>query len=40
MPTKYEAFAALRVPGDPVILYNTWDVGSAESATGLTLIGR
>ena len=26
---KYETFAALHVPGDPVILYNIWDVGSA-----------
>jgi 2-methylisocitrate lyase-like PEP mutase family enzyme len=29
MPTKFETFAALHVPGDPVILYNIWDVGSA-----------
>lgn len=29
MTSKYEAFAALHVPGDPVILYNIWDVGSA-----------
>jgi 2-methylisocitrate lyase-like PEP mutase family enzyme len=29
MPNKFEAFAALHVPGDPVILYNIWDVGSA-----------
>jgi len=28
---KFEAFAALHVPGDPVILYNIWDVGSAEA---------
>ena len=27
--TKYDTFAALHVPGDPVILYNIWDVGSA-----------
>ena len=27
--SKYETFAALHVPGDPVILYNVWDVGSA-----------
>ena len=26
---KYERFKALHVPGDPVILYNIWDVGSA-----------
>ncbi|HET9336819.1 MAG TPA: isocitrate lyase/phosphoenolpyruvate mutase family protein [Sphingomicrobium sp.] len=26
---KYERFRALHVPGDPVILYNIWDVGSA-----------
>jgi 2-methylisocitrate lyase-like PEP mutase family enzyme len=29
MASNYETFAALHVPGDPVILYNTWDVGSA-----------
>ena len=27
--TAFETFAALHVPGDPVILYNVWDVGSA-----------
>ena len=27
--SKYETFAALHVPGDPVVLYNVWDVGSA-----------
>ena len=31
MPTKFEAFAALHVPGDPVILFNIWDVGSADA---------
>jgi 2-methylisocitrate lyase-like PEP mutase family enzyme len=31
MPTKFETFAALHVPGDPVILYNIWDVGSAHA---------
>ena len=29
MPSKFETFAALHVPGDPVVLYNIWDVGSA-----------
>jgi 2-methylisocitrate lyase-like PEP mutase family enzyme len=29
MPDKFATFAALHVPGDPVILYNIWDVGSA-----------
>lgn len=29
MATKFETFAALHVPGDPVVLYNIWDVGSA-----------
>lgn len=29
MPTKFETFATLHVPGDPVVLYNIWDVGSA-----------
>ena len=31
MPTKFETFAELHVPGDPVILYNIWDVGSAQA---------
>ena len=26
-----DAFAALHVPGDPVLLYNIWDVGSAHA---------
>jgi 2-methylisocitrate lyase-like PEP mutase family enzyme len=26
---RFKAFAALHVPGDPVVLYNIWDVGSA-----------
>ena len=29
MTSKFETFAALHVPGDPIILYNIWDVGSA-----------
>jgi 2-methylisocitrate lyase-like PEP mutase family enzyme len=29
MTSTYETFAALHVPGDPVVLYNIWDVGSA-----------
>src|SRR6266550_4206553 len=29
MTSKFETFAALHVPGDPVVLYNIWDVGSA-----------
>jgi len=29
MSSKFEAFAALHVPGDPVVLYNIWDAGSA-----------
>jgi 2-methylisocitrate lyase-like PEP mutase family enzyme len=28
---KFGAFAALHVPGDPVVLYNIWDVGSAKA---------
>ena len=31
MPPSYEAFAALHRPGDPVILYNIWDPGSARA---------
>src|SRR6478735_8462173 len=26
---RFQTFASLHVPGDPVILYNIWDVGSA-----------
>jgi len=29
MAGSFESFAALHVPGNPVILYNIWDVGSA-----------
>jgi len=29
MAGTYETFAALHVPGNPVVLYNIWDVGSA-----------
>jgi 2-methylisocitrate lyase-like PEP mutase family enzyme len=29
MTTKTESFAALHVPGNPLILYNIWDAGSA-----------
>jgi 2-methylisocitrate lyase-like PEP mutase family enzyme len=28
---KYAAFAALHVPGDPLILFNVWDAGSARA---------
>jgi 2-methylisocitrate lyase-like PEP mutase family enzyme len=29
--SRFKAFAALHVPGDPAILYNIWDVGSAQA---------
>jgi 2-methylisocitrate lyase-like PEP mutase family enzyme len=29
MASKFETFASLHVPGNPVVLYNIWDVGSA-----------
>ena len=29
MTSKFDTFAALHVAGDPVVLYNVWDVGSA-----------
>jgi 2-methylisocitrate lyase-like PEP mutase family enzyme len=29
MASKFQTFAALHVPGDPVVLYNIWDVASA-----------
>ncbi|MFL6733120.1 MAG: isocitrate lyase/phosphoenolpyruvate mutase family protein [Sphingomicrobium sp.] len=28
---QFRLFAALHVPGDPVVLYNIWDVGSAQA---------
>ena len=28
---KHAAFAALHVPGDPLILFNIWDAGSAKA---------
>jgi len=31
MPSKFETFATLHKPGDPVILYNVWDAGSAQA---------
>jgi 2-methylisocitrate lyase-like PEP mutase family enzyme len=31
MPSNFETFAALHVPGDPLILYNVWDAGSAKA---------
>jgi 2-methylisocitrate lyase-like PEP mutase family enzyme len=31
MASKFGTFAALHVAGDPVILYNIWDVGSANA---------
>ena len=34
MPSAFETFAALHVPGDPVILYNIWDAGSALAVAG------
>ena len=32
MASKFETFAALHVPGDPIVLFNIWDVGSAQAA--------
>jgi 2-methylisocitrate lyase-like PEP mutase family enzyme len=31
MASKFETFVALHVPGDPIILYNAWDAGSARA---------
>jgi 2-methylisocitrate lyase-like PEP mutase family enzyme len=31
--TKFATFAALHVPGDPIVLFNIWDLGSARIAT-------
>lgn len=32
MPAKFDVFAALHVAGDPLILFNVWDAGSAAAA--------
>lgn len=32
--SKYETFAALHVPGDPLVLFNIWDAGSAKAVAG------
>ena len=29
LPTKAQTFRSLHVPGDPLVLYNIWDAGSA-----------
>ena len=34
MASKFDTFAALHVPGDPVVLYNIWDPGSAIAVAG------
>jgi 2-methylisocitrate lyase-like PEP mutase family enzyme len=31
MASKFEIFAALHVPGNPVVLFNIWDPGSATA---------
>ena len=31
MASKFETFVALHLPGDPLILYNVWDPGSAQA---------
>lgn len=31
MPSAYETFVALHVQGDPLIIYNCWDPGSAKA---------
>ena len=30
--TQFTAFAALHIPGNPLVLYNCWDAGSAKAA--------
>lgn len=34
MNAKVEAFRALHVPGDPLLLFNIWDAGSAKAVAG------
>lgn len=33
MTDRFERFAGLHVPGDPLVLYNIWDVGSARAVS-------
>ena len=33
--TKIETFRALHVPGDPLVLFNIWDAGSAKAVAGV-----
>jgi len=30
--SKFDDFAKLHVAGDPLVLFNAWDAGSAEAA--------
>ena len=34
MMDRIDAFTALHVPGDPLVLYNIWDAGSARAVAG------
>jgi 2-methylisocitrate lyase-like PEP mutase family enzyme len=34
MSSRFDAFAALHAPGDPLVLYNIWDPGSAVAVAG------
>jgi 2-methylisocitrate lyase-like PEP mutase family enzyme len=34
MASRFETFAALHVPGQPVVLFNAWDPGSAKAVAG------
>lgn len=34
MTDKIEQFRALHVPGDPLVLFNVWDAGSAKAVAG------
>lgn len=34
MNSKVDRFRSLHVPGDPLMLYNIWDAGSAKAVTG------
>lgn len=34
MMSKIEAFKALHIPGDPLVLFNIWDAGTAKAVAG------
>ena len=40
MTDRIAQFKALHVPGDPLVLFNIWDAGSAKAVARAGEIGR